>query len=608
MPKYTEQFILQVQQANDIVEMVGQFVSLKKRGKEFVGLCPFHQDHKPSMYVSPAKQIFKCFSCGAGGGVFQFLMLSQKLSFPEAVRELAQKAGIPLPRDEFEPENKDRSLSNETLIKLTTWAARWFRDKLFSVAGQAALEYAKNRQISDESIRRFGLGYAPDSWEELSRSAVRAGFTDRQLLAAGLAAERDSGGCYDRFRNRLIFPILDLQSRVIAFGGRALSPDDPAKYLNSPETTLFDKSANLYGLNWARTEMSQSKRAVVVEGYLDCLMPVQAGVANVVATLGTSLTERHVRLLSRFAEEVVLVYDADLAGQKAAERAIELFLAQRVNLRVATIPNVGPAGESVKDPCDYVLAAGGEALKKVLDAAPDALEFAWTRRREAYHAAGTIAEKSQIAEDFLRLVVSSAAYGAIDSLRQGLLANHIGELIGLSPAEVGRQMQRLARTVRRPGVGLPPSAAGEQTAQAENSTDRAERWILAALLNQPDIFHSVCDRVEPGDFRSPSLRAIAQRIWDLGTAGQLSVTALLAGDESLEWAEKITDLHLSGQERLGHEQTALEAAEDLLRRRRQDELAELKSKAIAEPDKKDALQQIQSAVQQPDRRRLPRIR
>lgn len=599
---YSPQFILQVQQANDIVELVGQLVSLKNRGKEFIGLCPFHQDHRPSMYVSPVKQIFKCFACGAGGDVFRFVMLSQRLEFPQAVSELAQRAGIALPRGEFESDNADRSLSSQTLVKLMTWAAGYYRQQLASPAGQGALEYARSRQISDESIRRFGLGYAPAGWEDLCRAAVRAGFTNRQLGAAGLAVDRDNGTCYDRFRNRLMFPILDLQDRIIAFGGRALSAEDRAKYLNSPETLLFDKSANLYGLNWARAGIAASKRAVVVEGYLDCLMPVQAGLDNVVATLGTSLTDRHVRLLGRFADEVVLVFDADLAGQLAAQRAIELFLAQRVNLRVATVPTVGPAGEAVKDPCDYVLAAGGEAFKKALDEAPDALEYAWSRQRAAYQKATSIAEKGRIADDFLRLVVSSAAYGAIDTLRQNLLANHIGELVGLSPTQVAGQMQRLARSVRRPGSAQP--APQPETDVQACPSERAEKWLLGALLNQPELFPSICDRLEADDFRSPLLRPMAQHVWSLGVQGQLSLAAVLAADPGVEWAQAITDLQLSGQERGLHEQTALEACQDLLRRRRQDEMQAMKLQGNDD----QALKQIQEEGRRPDRRRLPRLR
>jgi len=454
LARFSDSFINRVAQANDIVEVVGQFVALKKRGKDFLGLCPFHDDNRPSMHVSPVKQIFKCFACGAGGGVFQFLMQYQKLTFPEAVRQMADRAGIPMPVENA-PAHVDRSLSAEALTKLTDFARQYYSKLLWSAAGAEALEYARGRRLGDESIRRFGLGYAPPAWEALRAEARKHGYTDRQLAGAGLAVQRDDGSCYDRFRHRLMFPILDLTDRVIAFGGRALAAEERAKYLNSPETDLFDKSANLYALNWSRQAIVQSKRAVVVEGYLDALMCIQEGIPNMAATLGTALTDRHVRLLSRFAEDVVLVFDADVAGQAAAERALEMFLSQRIHVRVATVPDAG----GVKDPCDYVLAEGPAALARLLSEAPDALQYAWGRRRDAYLAAETLARKATILEEFLQLIVSSAAYGAVDPLRQGLLIAHLSELVGLPPADVAAQMRRVARRVRRPASGSEPRRA-----------------------------------------------------------------------------------------------------------------------------------------------------
>ena len=374
MARFPDRFINQVAEATDIVEVVGQFIALKKRGKEFLGICPFHQDHRPSLNVSPSKQIFKCFACGAGGGVFQFLQQHLKLSFPEAVRELANRAGIPVPADEA-PARPDSSPSGESLLKMTTFAARFFRDQLNSPAGSDALEYARARKLTDESIARFGLGFAPDSWDALRSAAVGAGFTDRQLAAAGLVAEREDGSSYDRFRNRLMFPILDAAGRVVAFGGRAMEQTERAKYLNSPETALFDKSANLYALNWSRRGIVDSGQAVVVEGYLDALMCIQEGVVNVVATLGTALTERHVRVLARVAREVVLVFDSDVAGQAATERAVELFLMQRLNVRMGTVPGRGGAGRGHQGPLRLRPRRGGRSLQGTSRRGPRRLDL-----------------------------------------------------------------------------------------------------------------------------------------------------------------------------------------------------------------------------------------
>ncbi len=600
MARFSERFVNQVQQATDIVDVVGQYVALKKRGKEFVGLCPFHDDNRPSMYVSPAKQIFKCFACGAGGSVFQFIMGLQKTAFPEAVRQLAERAGIPVPQEKT-PSGAGSEISGETLIKLTTFAARFFRDRLGSDEGVAALEYARSRKLSDESIKRFGIGYAPDRWESLRPAAIGAGFSDRQLMAAGLVVQRDSGSTYDRFRNRLIFPIFDVGGRVIAFGGRAMAADERAKYLNSPETVLFDKSANLYGLNWSHRAISQAGQAVVVEGYLDALMLIQEGIGNVVATLGTSLTERQVRLLGRYAREVVLVFDADTAGQAAAERAIEIFLAQRLHVRVATVPEEQIAGQVVKDPCDYVLAAGADAVRKLLTEAPDALGFAWSRRADAYRRSDTLPEKRTILEEFLRLVVSSSAYGSIDALREGLLIGQVSELVGLSPADVSEHMRRLSRGIRRSGGGQE-----DQTDEAGGSAARAEEWLLGALINEPELFESVRDSISPEMFAEPLLRSIAEQVWRLAGESRLEITALLMAGQTEQWGRVVTDLESAGQQRGNYARTLTDAAEVLLRSRRLEEIRQLK--AGADTDLNDLKRKISEEGLKPDPRRRPKMR
>ena len=597
MARYSDSFINRVAQANDIVEVVGQFIALKKRGREFLGLCPFHDDHRPSLHVSPTKQIFKCFVCGAGGGVFQFLMQYQKLTFPEAVRQLAERAGIPLPREQV-PSRADRSLSREQLVKLMTFAARYYRDQLLGQAGAAALAYARSRGLSDRSIRRFGLGYAPDAWEHLTLAARKAGFSERQLLATGLACRRDDGSCYDRFRNRLIFPIVNLVGEVIAFGGRALDAAEQAKYLNSPETVLFDKSANLYALNWSRQAVVETGRVIVVEGYLDALMCIQEGVPNVVATLGTALTDRHVRLLSRFARDVVLVFDADTAGQAAARRAIETFLTQRVNVRVAAVPQQSAGEGQVKDPCDYVLAAGGEAMRALADEAPDALEYAWRRQREAYLRAGTLAEKNAVLEEFLTLIVSCSAYGAIDAIRQGMLVAQLAELVGVDADGIAARMRRLARQVRRA-----TGPAQEGTYAAENPQHRAERWILGALLNEPELFGRVAGKVTPEMFEEPSLRVVAEEVWRLAAADRLELAVLLGTGRGQELGTLITDLQLDAERRGQFDQTLQGAVEVLVRRWQERELAELKARrGVRDPE---LLRKIVERRREPDKGRFP---
>jgi DNA primase len=554
MTRFSEQFIHQVQQATDIVDLVSQYVTLKHSGKEFKGLCPFHDDHSPSMSVSPAKQIFYCFVCQAGGSVFQFVHLYDKLSFPEAVKALAQRAGIPIPQDTDAPTGPE-DLSKAELTKLTAFAAKFFRGQLDSPAGRGAMDYATKRGLTPASIDRFSLGFAPDTWDALLTAATRARFSQRQLLAAGLVAQKDgSDRCYDRFRNRLMFPIYDVSGQITAFGGRALAADERAKYLNSPETTIFDKSSTLYGLNWSRQGISTSGQAVVVEGYMDAVMPLQAGLDNVVATLGTALTDRHVRLLSRYAKEVVLIFDADAAGQMASERALEIFLAQRLHVRVATIP----AG---KDPCDYVLSHGPDAMKQLIAAAPDALEFFWRRRQEQLQAAGAnLADRRRIIEEFLTMVATSSTYGAIDEIRRGQLSQHIAHVLNLPTAELQQQMHRLSRRLDRPptatartdapsGAGaapLAPTAAFDPQAGGEV---RAQRQLLEVLLNRPDLFDTAAQEVAPGDFTDPQMGHIAHCLWASASAGRGALDDLLAMEQLAAHASLLAQLALAGQER-----------------------------------------------------------
>lgn len=602
MGLFPEYFIQQVLQATDIVDLVGRYVALQQKGREFVGLCPFHDDHKPSMRVSPAKQIYKCFSCGAGGNSLQFVMNFEKLTFPEAVRSLAGQANIPLPTD-TEAVPQQRGMSKNDLAGAVEVAAKFYQQQLYEPAGAAALKYVRSRGLSEESIERFGLGYAPESWDSIARIGRQSGYNEEQLVAAGLVKRRESGGCFDYFRNRLIFPIHDQTGRVVAFGGRALAADEKAKYLNSPESALFDKSSLVYGLQFAREAIVKSTRAVVVEGYFDVLLPIQAGVANVVATLGTALTDRHVRLLGRYAREVVLLFDADVAGAAAAERALQLFLSQRMHVRVATIP----AG---KDPCDFALAAGGPALQELIDQAPDAMQYVWDQRYAAYQAAGgNPAERNRVIEDFLTFIVASGSYGAIDETRRAGLAQHIAHIVNVPAIDLQQQMKRLGR--RRPPAhpaaqetSLNPAQVGAVVGIPAGAAGNPERNILEILLDQPELFDDAAERIDPEHFNDAILRAIAHRVWDKGHQGQLSLENLLAMEELAGLAPVLTELSIAGQQRGQHAETLAEAVTKILDRH---DKADLESMKRSELDD-DQLRQLQERFRKTDPTKRPKIR
>jgi DNA primase len=595
--RFTEQFVQQVLDSVDIVELIGQYVALTRRGREFLGLCPFHDDKKPSMNVSPTKQIFKCFSCGAGGDALKFLTLYEKYSFPEAVRALAERSAIPIPEDTqySQPhEEPQAGMSKRDLLGVTAFAAEFFQAQLYTPAAESTLKYARDRGFSDESIKRFGLGYAPDSWDGLLSAARNSGISTAQLMGAGLVAQKEGADrYYDRFRHRLIFPIYDLTGSVIAFGGRALRAEERAKYLNSPESVLFDKSSQLYAMNWAREKIVSGGTAVVVEGYLDALIPNQAGVTNVVASLGTALTERHVRLLGRYAKEVVLVFDADQAGANAAQRAMEVFLAQQLGIRVASIP----AG---KDPCDFCLAEGGQAFQKLVDEAPDAMQYAWDLRLSEYRAAGgNPSERHKVAQEFLRLIATSAAFGAIDEMRRGQLAQHIGHILNIPASELQRQMQSLSRQTRTAHAASAPTSG----LNTEMISRDPERIVLEVLLNDGELFHTVSEKLQPHDFTNHEFRGIAEKIWSLGHDDRLTLQAIMSDSEMHHQANMLSDMAMAGQIH-GHGELALATAmEALLQRHNNRDIQKIRSGDLDD----EALRQLMNHHRDPDVRRQTRI-
>ncbi|MEX0741411.1 MAG: DNA primase, partial [Phycisphaeraceae bacterium] len=331
-------------EASDLVRLIGDHVSLRPRGKEFVGLCPFHEDKNPSMYVSPSKQIYKCFSCGAGGDAFSFMMGYHKMSFPEALEHLAERNNIKLPKRSAgtSGEGDEGPSPRQRIQQANQLAQRFFKQTYTDASlGKIARDYVTSRGISDAMVEAFGIGCAPDAWDALAGQVQKQRWDAHAFEQAGLIANRKTGnGHYDRLRHRLIFPICDTLGRPIAFGGRTL-PDSKlgdksdAKYLNSPETPLFNKSATLFGLHLAQQTIIAKRTAVIVEGYTDVVAAHQAGRANVVATLGTALTKEHARQLRRYCDRVVLVFDADEAGQKAADRALNVFFEENLDVHIA---------------------------------------------------------------------------------------------------------------------------------------------------------------------------------------------------------------------------------------------------------------------------------
>ncbi|HBN84996.1 MAG TPA: DNA primase, partial [Clostridiales bacterium] len=337
----------------DIVDIISDYTGLKRQGNEYIGLCPFHNEKTPSFHVSRDKQTYYCFGCKKGGNVITFIRSKEGLDFFDSLRYLADKTGLELPEKGGQRSNKKAEIINRT-IEMNTVAAQFFYQNLKAGRGKEALEYLKKRQINPSTVKRFGLGFAPDSWDLLVKYLVTKGYKENEILTAGLGLRTKKETIIDRFRNRLMFPIFDVRGNVIAFGGRVLDDQLP-KYMNSPETPSYRKKDNLYALNYARK--SEQNNIVIVEGYMDAISLYQAGIDNVVASLGTALTERQALLLKRYTKNVIICYDADLAGQTAALKGMDVLADKGCNVKVITIP-------SGKDPDDYIKSEGAGAFRK----------------------------------------------------------------------------------------------------------------------------------------------------------------------------------------------------------------------------------------------------
>jgi DNA primase len=413
-----------VRAANDILSVVQSYVTLKKRGQNYFGLCPFHQENTPSFAVNPSRQIFRCFGCGRGGNVFGFLMEMERITFVEAVRMLAERAGIELPA--WSPEDREAASESEELVQANGLARDFFHRQLVEGTSEGAAEarrYLKSRGYGAAVIERYLLGYAPDAWDALASHARTVGLSHSILLQAGLLKEgKERNKPYDAFRHRIMFPIRNLSGRVIAFGGRRLREEETAKYINSPETAVYRKGRELFGLWEARNEIRSRGEAILVEGYTDCLSLVMAGVNVTVASLGTALTEQQARLVKRFAGNVFIFYDGDDAGLGAARRAIDVLLSVGAASRVIVLPEV-------EDPDSFVRKQGGEAVWKLRNEALSPIEFQlFLMKRNRTSTADAVRElvasaaliASPVEQDVFLRDISSKTAVSTDALRREL--------------------------------------------------------------------------------------------------------------------------------------------------------------------------------------------
>ena len=559
--------ISRVQQANDIVDLVSEHVSLKKKGREMVGVCPFHDDHRPSMNVNPVKQIFKCFACGAGGDVLKFVQMRENLTFPQAVERLAERAGIKLQKRKRVRRNRKNVEGHEgedfpaedvdpnRLSKANAWTADLFRQNLDDPdKGGYARDYLAQRQIDAESVKKWQLGLAVGSGNDLVAKAKACKASLKLLEQAGLIVGQNK----DKFVNRLMFTITDVTGRVIGFGGRTLD-DNVAKYMNSPATVLFDKSNCIYGLEQARHEIVSTGTAVVVEGYTDVIMAHQFGCTNVVATLGTSFTTGHARILRRYAKRVVLIFDSDVAGVEAANRALDVCLAQRIDIKIASVPDG-------KDPCDFILAAGRDSFEQVIDRAVDVFHFKWDRLKEKFNGEDTLAGRRAAVEEYIQTIATGLQGGNVQPLDCGLRVNQISRIIGIDSSQINAELgKRLRRARNAAGYEL-----GNQQAAAvdygQGAFAVAQREVLEVLLNEPSLYEHARQKITAEVFDVPILRQIGEIVFEtLDSESEATLRQFLARTESVRLGNCLMELAQAGQVK-GNFQWRLTEALDAIER------------------------------------------
>ncbi|MCF6289636.1 MAG: DNA primase [Desulfobacterales bacterium] len=460
--------VRQVKEAAQIVDIIGEVVELKRAGANLKGLCPFHAEKTPSFMVSPARQSFHCFGCNEGGDVFSFLMQYHRMTFPEALKTLAERYQITLPEREYSPADQARARKREILYQANERAASIYQEFLRSdPAAEPARAYLEKRGIPGEIIDSFRLGYAPPGWDFLSKKIVSSGFAPELAEEAGLIVRKPQGGAYDRFRDRVLFPISDLTGRVVGFGGRILGPGNP-KYLNSPETLIYDKGRTLFGLFQHKEQIRRTRRCLIVEGNFDLLALAAHGVEYVVAPLGTALTRAQIRILKGFADELILLFDGDSAGVKAALRAAPLFLAEQVTARIAMLP-------AEHDPDTFVRAHGREYLENFLNQAQGLLEFVFGRLVEKH--GQDLEGKFRVLAELRPLLEATAD----NPLQRSVLVSHFSDKLKLDPEQVERGFRAAARAETR-GPARPPAEKG---AEGPMTLSRVQRQMLEFLVLYP---------------------------------------------------------------------------------------------------------------------------
>ena len=546
--RYSDDIIEEVRSKNDIVDVVSQYVRLTKKGNSYFGLCPFHNEKTPSFSVTPGKQMYYCFGCGAGGNVFNFIMEYENYTFGEALKHLAYRAGVELPKIEYSREVRQKAQEKAELLEINKQAAQY-------------LDYLKNRGLSEETMRKFGLGYSDRAGGGLYRYLKAKGYPDDRLRESGLFNVDERHGMYDKFWNRVIFPIMDVNNRVIGFGGRVMGDAKP-KYLNSPETKIFDKSRNLYGLNIART--TRKKYLILCEGYMDVISMHQAGFTNAVASLGTALTSGHASLLKRYTQEVLLLYDSDEAGIRAALRGIPILREAGVNSRVVSL-------KPYKDPDEFIRNMGPEAFEQRLEEARDSFLFR-VEVAENEFSMNDPQGQNQFFERCAQMLLELK-----DELERNLYIDAVVKIYrgryGISSEDLKKRVNTLALKGTPAEHRTQPKSGSPEKKKKESASDTSQKLMLTWLVTYPKIFDKVAQYLTPEDFVVPLYREVAQMLFQQREEGEINPARLLNSFPDSEEQREVASL-FNATIHLETQQEQDQAFADTLLRIKQESLAE----------------------------------
>ncbi len=528
---FSQTFLDELIARNDIVDVVGSYVSLTPKGGSYWGCCPFHNEKTPSFHVLQDKQFYHCFGCKKGGGVINFIMEIENLSYPDAIRFLAKRVNMEVPEDR---ESADADRLRKRLLNLNRDAARWYYDVLQGPDGAAVRAYLDKRAISRRIAVRFGMGASPDSWDALLRAMTAKGYTKQELLTAGLIVANKNGGFYDKFRNRLMLPVIDVRGDVVGFGSRVIDKSEP-KYMNSTETPVYSKRRVLYGLNLAKK--TKRPNMILCEGNLDVVTLHQVGFDNAVASMGTALTTEQIRLLSRYTKELVLCYDNDNAGQLATQRALEMLNNTEFTVRVLKLPRRLVDGEYVKqDADDFIKFQGAPAFERLLSGSENGVEFRMTQVAAKYDLRSDQGRIDYTAE------ISQVLAELDNAVEREVYANRAAEAAGLSPESMRQEVERAARKRRysdrkkrerqelNPAMTMQPAARGSRYTNLRSAM--AEEGVIRLLHLDPTLFGDA-PPLRPEEFSSPLLGRIYGAMWPrrYDRSGLSALTGELTGEE-----------------------------------------------------------------------------